>query len=77
MIEKIKSYFEHFKASLSTDDMMKQTQMTSEMFWCGMITKENAIENLWRAYDRAGRFRTPEQQLKIANKIRHIESGRW
>jgi hypothetical protein len=53
---------------------MQSVKQTYELALCGVITKENAIDNLWNHYMRA---RDDSNKILIANKIKHIEQGYW
>jgi len=54
-------------------DYSKQARMTNELYATGVITKENALDNLWLYFERA---KDSQLKLQIAQRIKRIER-RW
>lgn len=67
-------YKKAFGRGDSNQIRMENVNKTWQMFWQGIITKENATDTLWRHFSREN---NPELKLKIASKIQHIERGYW
>jgi len=65
---------EELYEAIDTEELMKNVGMTSELFWSGVITKDNAINNLWRKFHQA---RDDSNKVRIASSIEHIERGYW
>ena len=52
-------------------EILQGAKKTYDLYLDGIITKENAICNLWQAYDRVG----DDSKDRIALKIKHIDRG--
>ena len=67
MIEK---FWNLFKGDNSAE-IMKNVHMTNSLYGDGIITKENAIQNLKSAYNKVG----DDLKIKVADHIKYIERG--
>jgi hypothetical protein len=65
---------EQLKFETESQAVVSQAKQTSELFWCGVIQRDNAIDCLWRNFRHA---RYASHKAKIAGMIGHIEENKW